>query len=946
MPARALVLSLLPLLTLASPYDWRSYPNGGRAVRYELAGDWLLLEGAPTAGAIEGALLKASPDAVLARIERLVVGRTAVQIGGLDTDRLRDLGAALVRDGVTAAAWPAAKRESGVGFFDDGLAVALDHRADVVRLVKLGVRPVEQPLPGVWRMRAVDGDGIGAAWRLQGVAGVRWAEPDLIRHVETYDLPNDPQLGLQWHLDNANDVGDIDIEAAWEVTRGRAEVVVGIFDNGFDLDHPDLVPNIVGGFDAAGGDANPEAECSSVADGAGPAGSCPAERPFRESHGTAVAGVVAARGDNELNGAGVCPECSLYTVRLLGTGFRSISNAAAFQRGADAGVWVVNNSWGPGLTRFFPLSDAERETFSRITMEARDGKGVVLVFAAGNDFFTPATANPYAANRGVVTVSASTRIDDFACYSNYGSVIAVSGPSRGCFDGESGIATTDYVGREGYAGSDFTQGFGGTSAASPVVAGVAALILAANPELTAQQVRLVLQRSAEKIRADQNPWEQRYGIDLETEFEYDEHGFSKGFGYGRVNAGQAVAIALQVDDQVAAVCDDACPRCYEGRCAPDCAADAECPAASRCLEMPDGGRGCAIPRPAVDEAGQPCGADCELCVDTVDSRFDATRVCTVSCASDDECPFGFDCRTIDPDSPKACVPGNQECGSVWGDERCQSEIRVEGGGAEFCSCECIPNTAGSCPDGFLCSNVFCERRRGAILCTAVDSRRDANYFTSCVPDPAFEAPCEAHTDCTGGLFCIDGTCQADRFDGGCDICAPCVRSRDCNNGEACVTLLRGPRCLLPCDENGDTEACPGDSVCSNLPGPDGLFCVNPEFRRKGYCPNAYRCEVEGRCVEDEDCAEGSECVVDLCRGPNEPVPDMAVDAATPDAAPEPEPDAAPDVDPSVDAGAPDGGESTRKSDGCNSSDAPAAWWFALAVAATLRRRGRVFQRPD
>ncbi len=935
MPARVLVLALLPAFAAASPYAWRSYPNDGRAIEFELADEWLLLAGPPGSADIEAVLLKTAPTAVLARVLPLVAGRTAVEIRGADAHRLRDVGAALVRAGVSDAFWPAARRESGVGFFDDEVAVATDAEADPTRLAKLGLVLLERPLPGVWRGRARDGDAVGLAWRLQGVAGVRWAEPDLLRHVKTYDLPNDPRLGQQWHLDNAANVADIDIEAAWEVTRGVPETIVGIFDNGFDLDHPDLEPNIVGGFDAAGGDEDPESECTNSPDGAGPAGSCPAERPFRESHGTAVAGVVAAKADNELAGAGVCPECSLFTVRLLGAGFRSITNAAAFQRAADAGVSVINNSWGPGITRFFPLANAERETFARITTQARDGRGVVLVFAAGNDFFTPATANPYASNPGVVTVSASTRIDDFACYSNFGSVIAVSGPSRGCFDGESGIATTDYVGREGYGRDDFTQGFGGTSAASPVVAGVAALVLSANPALTAQQVRLVLQRSAEKIHADKNPWEQRYGIDLATEFDYDEHGFSQGFGYGRVNAGRAVALALALPDGVAGVCDEACPRCFEDRCAPDCATDADCPAAARCLEMPDGARGCAIPHPALDAPGQPCNADCDLCVETIDSRFEAARVCSVRCEGDEDCPFGFDCRTVDPDAPRACVPGNQECGSIWGQTRCQSEIRVEGGGAEFCSCECVPDTPGACPDGFLCSNVRCERRRSGIFCVPVQNRREANYFPSCVPDPSFEAPCAAHTDCTGGLYCIDGTCQPDHFDGGCDICAPCVRSRDCNAGEACVNLLRGPRCLLPCEENDTTQGCPGDSICSNLPGPEGLYCVNPEFRRKGYCPNAYRCEVEGRCFEDPDCPGDERCVVDTCRGEG-PEPDMAVDAGIPDAAPD---GATPDVafDMATDGDEPDGGERRKKSDGCNSSGAPATWLLLALLGLRARR---------
>ena len=125
--------------------------------------------------------------------------------------------------------------------------------------------------------------------------GVVWAEPDLIRHVSTMAIPNDPEFENQWHLESPNNQGDINVSAAWDTTYGNPDIVIAIFDNGFDMDHPDLAPNIIGGFDAIDGDNDPEAECIENFDGAGPAGSCPNNRPFRASHGTAVAGLAAAR---------------------------------------------------------------------------------------------------------------------------------------------------------------------------------------------------------------------------------------------------------------------------------------------------------------------------------------------------------------------------------------------------------------------------------------------------------------------------------------------------------------------------------------------------------------------------------------------------------------------------------------------------------------------------
>src|SRR5690606_2375641 len=103
-----------------------------------------------------------------------------------------------------------------------------------------------------------------------------------------------------------------------------------------------------------------------------------------------------------------------------------------------------------------------------------------------------------------------------------------------------GIMCTDVPGDEGYDDGDYNPGFGGTSAASPVTAGVVGLVLSANPNLTGEQVRLVLTRTAAKIRADKIPWVEVAGQDIEALFEYDEAGQSLGFGYGRVDADAAV----------------------------------------------------------------------------------------------------------------------------------------------------------------------------------------------------------------------------------------------------------------------------------------------------------------------------------------------------------------------------------------------------------------------
>ena len=158
-------------------------------------------------------------------------------------------------------------------------------------------------------------------------------------------------------------------------------------------------------------------------------------------------------------GAGVCPDCGLFAVRLIGDsgGVRSLSSAQTFRRLTQAGVAVVNNSWGPSISQFFPLSQVEDEALTELTTQGGNGLGAVVVFAAGNDYFQSADYNPYTSHPGVITVAASTRRDDFACYSNLGSNISIAAPSQGCFENEGGLLTADVRGADGYTNEAFTR---------------------------------------------------------------------------------------------------------------------------------------------------------------------------------------------------------------------------------------------------------------------------------------------------------------------------------------------------------------------------------------------------------------------------------------------------------------------------------------------------------
>ncbi|HTL89007.1 MAG TPA: S8 family serine peptidase, partial [Leptolyngbya sp.] len=273
---------------------------------------------------------------------------------------------------------------------------------------------------------------------------------------------------------------------------------------------------------------------------------------------------------------GAAPGCALMPIRT--TGFLDDQTIEdLFGWAIDRGASVISCSWGPSAV-YYPLSLRQRAAITRAATEGRDGKGCVIVFAAGNaNRPTSGTINEsgwrnnaisgntnwlggFTVHPDVIAVSASTSLNKKAAYSNWGSEISVCAPSNNAPPGMGlpgigyvatppevrgnlrglGIVTTDRRGNDGYDAGDFTDGFGGTSSACPLVAGVAALVLSANPDLTAQEVRQVLQQTADKI-VDPDP-DPQFGLRKGT---YETNGRCDWFGYGKVNAAKATQAAIQ-----------------------------------------------------------------------------------------------------------------------------------------------------------------------------------------------------------------------------------------------------------------------------------------------------------------------------------------------------------------------------------------------------------------
>jgi subtilisin-like proprotein convertase family protein len=244
----------------------------------------------------------------------------------------------------------------------------------------------------------------------------------------------------------------------------------------------------------------------------------------------------------------------------------------------EKGASVISCSWGASAV-YFPLSIRQKAAISRAAINGRKGKGCVIVFAAGNaNRPINGTVNEqnwpknivkgntnwlsgFAVHPDVITVSASTSLNKKAAYSNWGGNVSICAPSNNAPPGMwfqetgfvytqpaivsslfgAGMFTTDQIGAAGYDAGNFTNNFGGTSSATPIVAGVAALVLSANPDLTAQQVKRILQDTADKI-VDNNA-DPQLGVRGGT---YDSNGHSQWFGYGKVNAARAVRLAQQM----------------------------------------------------------------------------------------------------------------------------------------------------------------------------------------------------------------------------------------------------------------------------------------------------------------------------------------------------------------------------------------------------------------
>ncbi len=353
---------------------------------------------------------------------------------------------------------------------------------------------------------------------------VEFCHPELVQE-RRFKSPSHP---LQWHLVKTKIKGKeidnhVNIEQAWKTTKGKG-ITVAIIDDGVDINHPEFSGRVVHPFDATENNENPRPKLDD------------------DSHGTPCAGMACAAG-LENGASGTAPESNLMPIRLR-SGLGSMAEANAFAWAADHGADVISCSWGPSdgdwwdaddplHTRVTALPDSTRLAMQYALKKGRGGLGCVILFAAGNGNENVMN-DGYCSFPGVISVAACNDSGKKSVYSDFGKAIWACFPSNDfgwdAFEhpapASEGLRTTDRLGKPGYHETDYTNAFGGTSGACPGMAGVVALVLAANPSLSQKRVKQLIRRSCKRI----DPAGGKYG----------KNGHSIYYGYGRIDAGIAV----------------------------------------------------------------------------------------------------------------------------------------------------------------------------------------------------------------------------------------------------------------------------------------------------------------------------------------------------------------------------------------------------------------------
>lgn len=376
---------------------------------------------------------------------------------------------------------------------------AFDKRGDILKLHKL----TEIPTPGLppsTVKAAANGPARDAAMAVMREQSVVYAEPDFIEHIGQRYTPNDPDFGKQWHHTA------LKIELAWDKSTGKG-ISIAVIDNGFDIKHKELKFGPLTGWYRSTPD---HADADFVPGTAG---------MTDRDHGTACAGMIAAREGNNLGGCGVAFDADLSMIACLGdqvgtqsTLARAIAYAAnpSVENQNATGADIIACSLGPNIAQWM-MSQVLNDAITNASTEGRSGKGCAIFWACTNGNF-PIGSDEVCSHPRVSAIGRSTK-DDTDDGSGFGPELEFLAPGVKVLIPSSGNSA--------YRRTT------GTSFAAPCAAGVAALALSKNPALTAQQVRELMRQSCDKV--GNLPYIANRNVR---------------FGHGRINAEKAVLNAI------------------------------------------------------------------------------------------------------------------------------------------------------------------------------------------------------------------------------------------------------------------------------------------------------------------------------------------------------------------------------------------------------------------
>uniref|UniRef100_A0A671Q6T2 Furin-1-like n=1 Tax=Sinocyclocheilus anshuiensis TaxID=1608454 RepID=A0A671Q6T2_9TELE len=360
-------------------------------------------------------------------------------------------------------------------------------------------------------------DHRGTHIRLHTEPQVMWAEQQVVKRRKKRDIyyePTDPKFAQQWYLYN-EDHRDLNVKDAWKQGFTGQGVVVSILDDGIEKKHPDLIQNYDpdASYDVNDGDPDPQPRYTQLND---------------NRHGTRCAGEVAAVANNGMCGVGVAYNSKIGGVRMLDGEVTDVVEAQSLSLNPQH-IDIYSASWGPeddGKTVDGPAKLA-KEAFLRGVMEGRGGRGSIFVWASGNGGREKDSCNcdGYTNSIYTLSISSSTQNGNVPWYSEACSSTLATTYSSGSLN-EKQIVTTDLR-------QKCTDSHTGTSASAPLAAGIIALALEANKNLTWRDMQHLVVRTSNPAHLTTNDWKTN-GVGRRV---------SHSYGYGLLDAGAIVALA-------------------------------------------------------------------------------------------------------------------------------------------------------------------------------------------------------------------------------------------------------------------------------------------------------------------------------------------------------------------------------------------------------------------